>query len=962
MAFISWKNLDNRDCPFCEVGNNNWCGYYDNSSLSKADLFICNRSHTYKGKDYRKTKVLEGRTYYVASNNTLPSYSSNTEEVLNPNNGTEQEISDWYAQLINALQNYYRNYNRTPEFGLNNTHAADLASRGVSLEAFRRLGHYTIPAGFKIHFDNKLPGFLKIAANTWVFDTDWDGLLIPGYSMDYTYSGFQIKTQSKTRKYIYGAVRMENRTEDKEYYSSHYKGTNKLPYTFINPCRDVTTIYITEGFLKATIAAVKNNVAVFGTAGGTVNRDEELIRLFNKYPKAEYIIFPDAASGLNPNIHASNIRHYDALSRLGASVYFGDYGQFYNKEAGDIDEKNNIEFRKVSKKEYVLKKESDVFTIKQEDSEFVAGRKYTVKDLSKAYYELVGQRNIKVVHDCSGTGAGKSYTMANFNVAKMRLENKRFKLVYSIPSPRNPTIENHPFTLLQGRHDGLSKIENRWKAGLDASTEHQPSNCERFDLFSQFRNQGMDTTTICNKCPLRMKCIQGSGEGYGYLNQQRKALASKSVLAHTTSIPRKYLDENSLLVIDEFTSINAFPTLRLNIDAVSRMALVLKGKQFRDFIDSLLVDYIERKQPTVNYTKQFSEAIKDNGLLDSIKALVANEVEWFKDAQATIEALLPRKINQAQRNLIKNKLPTIYFERIFDAICDGNYAITIEDSDLIIKSTNKRVVNNIRNSGTIIIQDATTPTETIAAFLGINIDEIVTIKKEQDINENLELIKVTGLGRLGRQRSKAQHYATQRIREKIGNFFGVNNNDVGVIDVGVHAKEGDLVYFSNARGSNAFEAKKVLTLIGNPFMNIDAALSNFQALFKKPLATMQSKEFKQYYQNCVQEEISQAVGRLRANRRLNEQLKVVFLGDNEVGYDCKEITANQIDNTISTRLCKLGKRLDAIKEVFIKRKEEFSQNKVAEELGMKLSTLTNWVSRNFNSWNGLKETLGLVPS
>jgi hypothetical protein len=625
-------------------------------------------------------------------------------------------------------------YYLTQDLSLIPKHALDLANRGINRDLALKLGYRTLPANHKIDFENKLSGFVdNVSTNSTPI------LLIPCYSAHGRIVGYQIKTDSIKNKYIWGAGD----------YSAHNK-EGKLPITITRwSDASVDELWVTEGYLKATATSVRFNQVVFGCGGGTLDRTRELTRAIIELEVSKVIIFPDAGSALNAPIMANNIRHYQAVKRLGCEVYFGDYGQFKDKSVGDIDDQeSNLNFKLVGIQEYQplesINKALDSFKVSPTNKtsnqtyngEFKAGEKYTVKNLTEAYEDLVKQ-GLKIVHDCSATGAGKSHAVGNISLEKMfnKLDDKgklKGKLVYAVASPRNPTINKiaDEFQLLEGRHNGLYQASDGRLKSTEVGDLVKDSNCKYSKLFQLTRERGTPTQNICKGCDLSRVCKKSEGEGFGYRKNHIKALASKKLITNPTSIPINYVDEDTCIIIDEFTSVNSISTLNFNLNVLVGKSLQYKDYQLADFFNS-----INSNKKDGYYSEYFYTSFKESDLISSIKKLADAEVKVLDTNEQAIDRLFLEQWksgkNSGNYNLMQDAELTIehaYFNNLYMALKDMRFSAFKKGSNLEISCINDTIKSNAKLAGTIIVQDATTSTQEIADFFGVSLGEVVTIE------------------------------------------------------------------------------------------------------------------------------------------------------------------------------------------------------------------------------------------
>jgi hypothetical protein len=241
---VTWR-LQNLVCPICEKENTN-CSYFDNTpSPNRYSCLTEVRNHKNfnllreKNGFYIYSEKADNRSFSKAELSSLNKYLDQP---------SEPEIHGWYLEMIENLT-------------LNNAHKALLNKRGIGFDQAIQLGFRTLPANYKLGFENKLSGFKDNLATNFN-----DVLLIPCYSFDGLFVGYQLRTDSDKNKYIWG-------NGD---YSAH-NSSGKLPVsvTRFND-QPVNELWVTEGYLKATVTSVKFDKVVLGCGGGTLDRTREL--------------------------------------------------------------------------------------------------------------------------------------------------------------------------------------------------------------------------------------------------------------------------------------------------------------------------------------------------------------------------------------------------------------------------------------------------------------------------------------------------------------------------------------------------------------------------------------------------------------------------------------------------------------------------------------------------------------
>jgi HKD family nuclease len=86
-----------------------------------------------------------------------------------------------------------------------------------------------------------------------------------------------------------------------------------------------------------------------------------------------------------------------------------------------------------------------------------------------------------------------------------------------------------------------------------------------------------------------------------------------------------------------------------------------------------------------------------------------------------------------------------------------------------------------------------------------------------------------------------------------------------------------LTHLNTGRGSNKFETRKHLIIVGLPKINLGAAKLTHAALTT-------GVEFNDFYSHNSKAELIQELGRLRHGRRLNEKLTCTIISNDDLTF------------------------------------------------------------------------------
>jgi hypothetical protein len=183
-----------------------------------------------------------------------------------------------------------------------------------------------------------------------------------------------------------------------------------------------------------------------------------------------------------------------------------------------------------------------------------------------------------------------------------------------------------------------------------------------------------------------------------------------------------------------------------------------------------------------------------------------------------------------------------------------------------------------------VFLDATITREHLALLLEVEPEEIYVVEQETPNKGNLRIIQVTGMGKLGKDRSEAMQDRVAALKKALSERYP---GGIAFGDWKTHAEAGDGQWFVNLRGSNEFQTTSTLAVFGVPFQNIGHLQALYQTLTGDyaPLDKQNPHEgLQRFIQAHVEAEIEQAVGRLRSHIRQEEQLTFIFVGDYDLGF------------------------------------------------------------------------------
>jgi hypothetical protein len=194
-----------------------------------------------------------------------------------------------------------------------------------------------------------------------------------------------------------------------------------------------------------------------------------------------------------------------------------------------------------------------------------------------------------------------------------------------------------------------------------------------------------------------------------------------------------------------------------------------------------------------------------------------------------------------------------------------------------------------------VFLDGTLSREDLALKLGCALDEIQVVRQVIPTARNLELIQVTDIGRAGMSRGGDQVKRTAAI---VGHYQG-QDESTRVMDYKKYNADG--AWWRDSRGVNDFLEVKTLILIGAPCRNLNDLAAEFAVVTggypsveDELVLSGAEAGFKAFVNRAVLAEIHQAIGRLRAHRRLDEALRVVLISNIEMDIPVQQVKARDL--------------------------------------------------------------------
>lgn len=519
-------------------------------------------------------------------------------------------------------------------------------------------------------------------------------------------------------------------------------------------------------------------------------------------------------------------------------------------------------------------------------------------------WQQAREQGYRYVLDLTGTGEGKSYDAGN-------AEPERFKvrqLAYLSSQHRNVTVETltraNGWLDLEARHAGLTKERTgegyRLKrSGKDDSID-VPANCSRNNLLSVLRAKnihGADSASlICGTCPLREACSNAEGRGFGYLHQRRITLASPKLTAHPDSLPSPtdydYCDVG--LIWDEAeVNFKVKKPIEVKLSDLQQLmaTLVVNQPELLTQLQPLLtalLPYLDGTHKTGLYGLKHQEVVSTLQALVEIDPLMIeqalypnlNFVNTTEEHGVNLQDLPPQlrkkfterdseMAEQAQHQVLKQWLSELM--RVLRGEISGatlllhQQKLSISLPDLRHRSIAQATSFNIFLSATLSREDA-------ALLLGCTPDEIFVCRQKPKEVTNLHIKQVTDMGRMGMQRGKEQERRLAAIHQHLER----SAQNLRTIDYKKYSA--DSAWWRDSRGVNDFLSCQTLVLAGTPCINLNEQLAEYRAMTGSGVSE-EDEQFKGWVDRRIRGEFQQAIGRLRANRRPDDQLTIYIISD-----------------------------------------------------------------------------------
>lgn len=826
-------------------------------------------------------------------------------------------------------QHYQRLLN---QLSLHPADRADLQRRGFSDEQIEHWGVKSVEQWQTL--DQELPHTLPgVSLSGKSLNTSGAGYLCPIHNVEGQLVGFQLRLRDANTG---GRYRwLTSATRQRPDGPKPHLPNGELPLAIHRPGSvRRSTIALVEGVgAKPFILAQRLGVVTIGAAGGQFASSPDTLKhtleaLSTELNSQTIEFYPDAGAILNRQVLRQYRATWKLLRQWGYEIQILWWGQ-ETKSSPDIDELEDFsqlqpitiaQFETIARPrlnwlaqiQRILQHRhpptqssaalQQVLADREEKDQQVV--EYRAGDRHRTWQQAINQ-GYRYILDLSPPGSGKSFDAGQMDPSSFEAVRQ---VIYVSDQHRNPTVEtlsaSNGWIDLEARHGGLVTETtpgggSRSKRADKGETPSIPANCNRTRLIEAFRGknvQGADTASvICQTCPLRETCSHAEGPGYGFLNQRRSALSSPKLRSHPDSLPnpQEYDFSQVLLLWDEpGQSFNIKRDIQVKLKDIEQLlpALVPYPELFQQLQDLVvtLLDHLNGQIKTTKFGLNHCEVVQ---LLPDVNQIDIAAVEQvlhpdLSFLNTTIEhgvdlADLPPSLRkkfsdkdsemavQAGEKILKQWLPDLL--RILQGTTRGS--LHLHRGSLILSLLDTRHAKSVQAARATIFLDATLNRQDLALKLGCQPQEIYVCKQSTPKLNNLTLTQVIDLGRLSMQRGNHQ----QQRATAIVTHYQTLDPETKVIDFKKFATQDMGAWWRDSRGRNDFEQDRTLILVGTPCRNLADLLAEYAIL--TGCHNLDDPEFQAFVDRAIQADFHQAIGRLRAHRRLNEPIQIIILSD-----------------------------------------------------------------------------------
>ncbi len=288
--------------------------------------------------------------------------------------------------------------------------------------------------------------------------------------------------------------------------------------------------------------------------------------------------------------------------------------------------------------------------------------------------------------------------------------------------------------------------------------------------------------------------------------------------------------------------------------------VLLGGGEFLEKLLEILelkLDFLDEEENGIPRT---SKKKRENNTTS--EGEISKATEFFINKKLRIESR--KEMFESAKELLLNWLPQFLLILCYHQ----RGSLTFNKKTLTIYFKDSRHLDLAQSARTNIFLDATLSPSLLAQKLGIQTSDILHIEEEKPDYSNLTITQISGMGKLGRERSGSMQ--DERIPALKAALKTRHNNDVAFLDHKLYAQKGEGYHFRDSRGVNRFEGVPAITSFGLPYRNIGMLKAEFQILCGY-CPGEDDENFKAYADELLYSEIIQEGGRLRASRTDKEK-------------------------------------------------------------------------------------------
>lgn len=484
-------------------------------------------------------------------------------------------------------------------------------------------------------------------------------------------------------------------------------------------------------------------------------------------------------------------------------------------------------------------------------------------DVLGVYQDAVFDSKRIVINGLS-LGAGKTHTLGDYEL--LPCFDKEW---YFSQTPREPAtlaIEQDFYPLI-GRHGGLvpkkgiktpsgEQVYKLPTADSDRS-EMTEGNCAKYNDHLTALSNGIPGISICRRCPHFQACKAGEHEHYDYLYQRITADYMPKVRANVLAVSPDNIKPSHVVVFDEpIVSAPPYVDFKLTVG---------QARAYLKHMNRLLPYGLTRLHTTEDSVYLYKQGLEEFEIL-AVASQIDEEIREEKNsAIANKDRQYPKGLNAKAYEFFAHLLnPDVRFNAV--------------GSSISAVVPNLHVRNIIKNAGQVIFLDATCEPEMLAAQYGLDLDEILYISTNDLATNSVEVEVYQSNHMNARKQTIHQKKAImEEVRDKLTDKYA---EGIGFIAHSEYAKEGEIVLFSNSRGSNLYQYMEAICIFGLPQPNLGVIESQYRLL---PGDYKRSFTFNDYYNYMKHSELKQAIGRIRGYQRQGERLKVYIVANAKLG-------------------------------------------------------------------------------